>query len=181
MTTESETLIEKCENLQKEGKYKEIIHLLTDEILDTHKNVTLFAWVAYSYSALSNQKKAIEYYTKAIKLNDTYTIAYNNRGIAYKLLEEKQKAIEDYGKAIEIDKNYDTSFRNRGNLYFEMEKYELAIFDFEKALAINYDENSFLETKLEQAKENLLLHGLSKKKKEIKVLRNIMENNVQAI
>ncbi len=70
--------------------------------------------------------KAIDDYTKAIKLNPQDAAAYYNRGIAYDDLGEYQKAIDDYTKAIELAPQDASAYYYRGiayggkNPYFRM-------------------------------------------------------------
>lgn len=180
-TPELEKLLEKCEKIHQEKKFKEIISILPNSVLTKYNNSSLYWYCAYALNKLSQQEKALEYYTKSINSNKKHKAAYNNRGVIYKTTGENQKAIEDYTSVIELDKDYALAYRNRGVCYADAEKYKLAIDDFEKALVLDYETYSFLEANLEQAKENLLLQGISKNKKEIKELSTKMENNVQAI
>ena len=51
-------------------------------------------------------KEAIKDFSKAIKLNPNYALAYNNRGIAKDNLGLYEEAIKDYDKAIKLNPNY---------------------------------------------------------------------------
>jgi Tfp pilus assembly protein PilF len=181
MEEEIDALLKQCVSFQNTKKYKEILQLLPDEILNKYNNKTLYAWVGYAYGGLSEKEKAIDYYTKSIQIDNKYYLAYNNRGFWFKKSGEKQKAIDDYSKAIDINPMYAACIANRGIVYFEIEKYDLAIADFERSLTLDYDNNNFVESNLEEAKENILLQGVSKNKQEIKDLKNAIEKNVQAI
>ncbi len=59
--------------------------------------------------------EAIEDYDQSIELNEEFSIAFNNRGIAKAELTLYEEAIADYTKAIELDNEYARAFYNRGN------------------------------------------------------------------
>lgn len=69
---------------------------------------------------------------KAIELNPTDAIAYNNRGNAYSGLQEYHKAIEDYSRSLQIAPSADTYY-NRAKVYFSLQEYEKALEDLFKA------------------------------------------------
>lgn len=182
MSEELDKLIKKCSLFHKEKKYNEVIALLSESVLEKHNSYLLYWYCAFAmFNYAKNNALALKYYSRAIELNDQYAIAYNNRGVIYSHQGDRQKAIADYTSFIKIDKENALGYSNRGICYSEIEKFQNAIDDYEKALAINYDSYSFLESKLEEAKEGLLLQGVNKNKKEIKELRNKMEYNVGAI
>ncbi len=63
---------------------------------------------------LKDYKGAIQDYTKAIGLNNTYKLAYLNRGNSKSELNDYIGAIEDYTKVIEIDPKNSKAYYNRG-------------------------------------------------------------------
>ena len=56
----------------------------------------------YNYD-LNNYKKAIEYYSTAIRLEPNSVYAYNNRGYVYQNINNFEKSILDFKKSIEIN------------------------------------------------------------------------------
>ena len=83
------------------------------------------------------QQDAIDEYSKAIKLDPNYPVAYYNRGIAYDNLGQHEKAIKDYDKTIELDSNNADAYNNRGNVYDDLGQHEKAIKDYDKAIELN--------------------------------------------
>jgi TolA-binding protein len=81
-----------------------------------------------------NPKKAVDYWSRAIRKNQNTVKAYNNRGIAYHELKQYDKAIKDYNQAIKLDPANVSAYNNRGNSYYEMNKYDLALADFNQSL-----------------------------------------------
>lgn len=84
-----------------------------------------------------NHKKAVEYYTEAIKAGLENAAVYNSRGNSYRDLKEYEKSIEDYNKALELDPKYIYAYNNRGNSYGDLGEYEKAIEDYNKALRLD--------------------------------------------
>ena len=55
---------------------------------------------------LQRYEEAIEDYNKAkAELDNNYSMAYYNRGLAKKNLQRYEEAIEDFNKVIELDNN----------------------------------------------------------------------------
>lgn len=69
------------------------------------------------YWYLKNYDKAIDNYTKAIKLNTNYADAYNNRGMSHSCKKEYIDAIDDYSKAIILNLNHIDAYHNRALAY----------------------------------------------------------------
>ena len=59
-------------------------------------------------------KKAIEFYTKAIEIDNKHFKAYLNRGFAYDKIGETDKAISDYSRAVTIEPKNAYCYYNRG-------------------------------------------------------------------
>ena len=97
------------------------------------------------YSGLIRQnkgddKKAIEHYSEAIKLNPRFADAYCNRGTILSNKGLHARAIEDYTKAIELDPEDGDFYLNRGNAQANKGAYDLAIEDYNKSLELNPDD-----------------------------------------
>jgi tetratricopeptide (TPR) repeat protein len=69
------------------------------------------------YSSAENADKAIDNYSKAIKINPKLAKAYNNRGIAYIWKKQYNLAIADLTKAIELDPQNGKAYNNRAIAY----------------------------------------------------------------
>ncbi len=95
-------------------------------------------------SKLGKYNKAIENYTKSIKLNPQHAMTYNNRGLAKHALENYKEAIEDYNKAVELDSQDAIFYNSRGvansalgECNSALGEYNAAIADFSKAIELN--------------------------------------------
>lgn len=86
-------------------------------------------------------QKAIESYTKSIKLNPKYAQSHNNRGYTYMRLREFDKALPDLNMALTLNPNYVNALRNRADVYNHTEDYSNAINDYERAIILGGSEN----------------------------------------
>lgn len=78
-------------------------------------------------------KKAVEYFTKVITLDNGDVEAYAFRGQAYHYMEKFKEAMDDYNKALEIEPNYAEVYHLRGMAKGEMKDDKGACTDWEKA------------------------------------------------
>ena len=78
----------------------------------------------------TDPQKAIEYLSKAIKLQPNNAETYNQRGAAYKNLGQNQPAIDDFSTAIRLKPDFVLAYNNRGNIYGNIGQYKQAIDDF---------------------------------------------------
>ncbi len=77
---------------------------------------------------------AIELKTRALELDPTNAMDYNERGRAYSYLNQDAFAVEDYSKAIELDPSLIYAYQNRGILYVKTRNWDKAIEDLDFAL-----------------------------------------------
>jgi tetratricopeptide (TPR) repeat protein len=120
-----------------EDKYKE----LTKDDLNGKTNLSLSADDYYQKGnhlmARGKYSKAIEFLSKAIDLDPTYTLAYRDRGLVKFLMSKFGTAIEDLTKAIELDQTDYSAYTIRGIVWEALKKYNEAIEDFSKAIVLN--------------------------------------------
>lgn len=72
------------------------------------------------YKMLNNYDNALTFYDKAIKLDPTNYLTYNNIGTCYYSKCEYQKAEEMYIKALEYNNQCSIVYNNLGNLYWKV-------------------------------------------------------------
>lgn len=109
------------------------------------------------------QKKfdeAVEYYTKAIELDDSNAIYYSNRSAAYSSLKKPKNAAEDAEKAIELDPNYSKAYSRLGLARYSMGDAEGAMEAYKKGLDVEGSSPSDgmlrgFETAKKKVEENL--------------------------
>lgn len=83
------------------------------------------------------QDQAIEYFTKAIRLDQTFAVAYTGRGAIYLSQKDFNSAIVDFTEAIRLDPKSAWVFNQRGIAYFHKGAFDLAIADFNEDLRLD--------------------------------------------
>lgn len=92
--------------------------------------------IANNYSKLHHYEEAINFYNKAINL-DQYFMYYKHRASSYKNVSDYENAILDYNKAISINRYSADSYYQRGNIYLELNELEKALSDYQNAVKIS--------------------------------------------
>lgn len=128
-----------------------------------------------------NYKSAIDYYTKAIEVDETYVLAWYNRGIAYLMLNKLDKAKEDFEEILEIDENYFmapyqiATFHANNQDYDEAEEYYSKVIkinpEFEDAYAMRGQIRYVLNEKESACEDFVKLQSMNKKKAEEYLLK----------
>jgi len=100
--------------------------------------------VAYNHYLLGVQKDnegdyktALEELSLAIKLNEFFSEAFDERGIVYTKLIMYKKALRDFNKAIELNLNFSEAYNHRGIVYYCLEEFGKAIADYNHALQLD--------------------------------------------
>jgi len=98
--------------LSLENKFKEILELFSDEIMEKANNGFLYCERGFAYLKLQKFELAIADLTKSIDLNFDPGRSYNNRGFCYENLGNKELALRDYETAFTIDPAYELAINN---------------------------------------------------------------------
>ena len=77
-----------------------------------------------------NPQKAVEAFTKAIKLNPNNEKFYVFRGNAYGEAGNNNQAVKDIAKAIKLNPKYAKAYVSRGNAYPRSGSYQQAVKDY---------------------------------------------------
>lgn len=102
------------------------------------KNSEAQEWFDKAYNS-TDYNYQVSCYTKCLSFDREYTLAYNNRGVAYQNLGRYQEAIDDYNTTIKINPDYSDAYYNRGVTYQTLGRYQDAIRDYTRALSIDPD------------------------------------------
>jgi TolA-binding protein len=97
------------------------------------------AMALWKNEKFKDPKKAVDYWSRAIRSKQNTVAAYNNRGLAYHDLKQYDRAIKDFNQAIRMDPALVAAYNNRGNAYYEKNEYQLALADFNQSLKRNPD------------------------------------------
>ena len=84
-------------------------------------------------------RKAIEQYTKAVKLNPKDALAFYQQGICYEMLGDaySEKAVEQYSAAIRINPADASYYYRRASVQYELKRYAAAENDYTKVITLN--------------------------------------------
>ena len=91
----------------------------------------------YDFST-GNCVKAVQDYTKSIKINPKYPQAYNNRAYTYMRIRDYKDALVDLDQAITLNPSYSQALMNRAdihNYYFGIDR-QSAILDYQKVISL---------------------------------------------
>ncbi|MCI0714333.1 MAG: tetratricopeptide repeat protein [Chloroflexi bacterium] len=94
-------------------------------------------YMGYANWQMGTIEIALDFYDRAITLNEENAVFFNNRGHVLSELERYDEAIADYDRAIGLDPNVALPYVNRGNAYWDIGEYELAVADYSRALEID--------------------------------------------
>jgi len=124
------------------GKYK-VAGLFKHKEIPSHdkpsiENTRAINLVSEGLYLKSQQKlkEAITCFDKAIKLNPTYAVAWQNKGQMLYQLGEYNAAIECFAKAISLNSNLIMSWNDIGAAFSEIGQYQEALRNFEKAIEL---------------------------------------------
>ena len=104
----------------------------------TAEELSANQWFERGYAS-SDPADQVKYYSEAIRLNPEFSIAYNNRGVAYRKLDDKAAAISDYDEALSLNPDYADAHYNRGIAYRKQGDYTTAIRDYDEAIRLKPD------------------------------------------
>jgi len=89
-----------------------------------------------NYHEKKEYDMAIKEYSKAIRLDPNFVMAYVNRGRIYSRKNEFDLAIRDYTKAIKLNPTEALTYLERGKIYTGKREYDLAIKDYNETIRL---------------------------------------------
>lgn len=110
------------------GQYNEAVKVLS--AIDWFENGCVFV-------NSGNPQKAIEAFTKAIKLNPNNEKFYVFRGNAYGEAGNNSQAVKDFTKAVKLNPKYVKAYVSRGNAYLRSGSYQQAVKNYSMAVKLN--------------------------------------------
>ncbi len=110
---------------QARDSYNEILSLFPN-------NFEVLHLIGVVEAQSKNFQLAVDYMSKAIDIDGTNAIFYNNRANAFKELSRLSEASADYEKAIKLKPDYAEAFYNQGNVLQELGEFDKAIDAYKK-------------------------------------------------
>jgi tetratricopeptide (TPR) repeat protein len=126
-----------CEILGSESKIDPAIDCYSETLyLDTDNFQALLSR-GRLYALTSAHEKAIEDFSRYIRLSPTEEVGYTQRAVSLRALKKFDLAISDQTQAIRLMPQKHEGFIHRGNTYLETGNYNLAQSDFERAVSLD--------------------------------------------
>jgi tetratricopeptide (TPR) repeat protein len=124
----------------EEGLYNEAINVLKkEEMANPSDKAGTNLELAYAYKGSKKYELALPYFNKAIELNDSYSLAYKERGNNYFKLKDYVKALSDYNKyeALAEPVTDAVFYYNKGWAENDLEKYNESSKSLEKSVQLD--------------------------------------------
>ena len=129
--------------LQQQGKFEEavqkwdsIINIAGEENPKFQSRAWLSIGYLHSRGEGANLAAAIDDYTKAIELNPTYAMAYNNRGYAMARFGQPEAGLVDLDRSIELDGSSAEAYESRGYAMEKLRRIDEARADYQQSFAL---------------------------------------------
>ena len=160
-------------NSSKVKEYDKSISLLSS-FYNTENESKLVYYLADSYQKKKNNKRAVEFYQKAISLNPEYIKAYYQLGLCLNSLNKPNEAIKSFLKAVEINPEYSKAYETLAKIYQANGSYKESIDSYLTAIkTIDKKGKKNLYKIYTYLSDACILHGESlKKQKESIILFN---------
>ena len=124
---------------EKQKAYREAIIHYTNALDSDLQQAAIYNNRGNTYVAISETKKGIDDFSKAIELHPYYANAHVNRGEAYLREGQIDKAINDFNIAIELQPELAEAYNNRGRACAEKKEIDKAIVDLTMAIELKTD------------------------------------------
>ncbi len=109
----------------------------------TREDVEMFYKQAMTYLAEKEVRKAIEFFNKALEIDDTYLPAWNDLGVAFLELEDYDQALICFQKVVLLEPGVPISFYNKGYVEIMLERYKDSVETFQIFLENYPQKNEF--------------------------------------
>jgi tetratricopeptide (TPR) repeat protein len=101
------------------------------------KNFSALQLIATLYAQNNEPLKAIDFFSKAIRINPNFGPCYSNRGNALKEIGRYNEALINYDKAISLQPSDANNYSNRGVALQELGRLEEALSSYDKAISLD--------------------------------------------
>ena len=132
-----QVIINKIQNLQKQGRISETIPILNDLIIQYPNQPSLYSWRGRTFSELKRSKEAIADFKTALELNPNYDPSYAGLAIEKRKAGKQQEALENIKKALSIESSVSDYYEILGDIQLDLSNYEEALNNYNQALKID--------------------------------------------
>jgi len=142
-TNNSEELLDKSKNLLKVGEYAQALQLI-DKSIAIKPNDVAFKIKGDILGEMNMETESIDWYNKALNLNENYLSAYWSKGSRQKKVKKFKDAIESFTKAIQLHPT-STIYRLIAEAYVELKENENAVQSYINAIALDPKDKQSLD------------------------------------
>jgi Flp pilus assembly protein TadD len=107
-----------------------------DNLTELQKQARSYRREGLEQQSLGNLDSAMSLYQKAIQLDPSYAVAYNDLGIIYETYGWGDRAEENYLRALKLDSNFLSAYSNLALLYENKRDLNKAFFYWKKRLEL---------------------------------------------
>jgi tetratricopeptide (TPR) repeat protein len=107
------------------------------------REVKMYYDQALSFLGQGQVQKSIEFLDKALEIDDKYSPAWNNKGVALLELGEHQEALNCFEQVIRLNTLDNMAWYNKGYVLLILEKYSESVETFDIFLARYSQEDNF--------------------------------------
>jgi predicted O-linked N-acetylglucosamine transferase (SPINDLY family) len=134
--SETRLLLKKGLELHQAGSISEA-KLFYEAILQKQGNhFDALQLLASIYGQQNNPQTALQYFDRALQIDQNIASVHNNQGNVLKILNRYEEALASYNKAIALKDNFAEAHAHRGNVLTELNRYEEALASYDKAITL---------------------------------------------
>ena len=111
----------------------------------TNKEVEMFYKQAMSFLGQGETRKAVDFFDKALKFDDQYFPAWNNKGVALLELKDYRQAVECFEQVIHLNPADKMALYNNGYALLMLKEYQRSVEIFDYFLANCSQKNDFFK------------------------------------
>lgn len=100
----------------------------------SNEDVEMFYKQAMSYLGQGESKKALEFFNKALKIDEMYLPAWNDKGVALLELKDYTQALDCFERVIYLNPEVSMPLYNKGYVQLMLERYRDSVETFKNFL-----------------------------------------------
>ena len=133
--------------LHNAGKINDARHIY-EQILENQSNhFDALQLLAITHAQQTNSEIALQYFNKALLINNTNAAVFNNKGNTLQELKRFDEALQSYDQALHIKPDYTEAFINKGFTLKDLKRFDEALQSYDQALRIKPDYEFLLGTR----------------------------------
>ena len=133
--SKAEKYFEKGQNLFFKGETKQALLVYEKGLAIDNQNVKLLYGAGWAHLVLGNPKRALTFFGRCIKLEDSYYGGYKGMANLFARLGNFREAEDYFQKALERSPKNSSIYSNLGDVYLFQKKYEDAKNTYEQGLS----------------------------------------------